>query len=473
MVEYKLQYIVDNFIRYVQSNLENYTTDTINLSINDDAQNAPKGESTMAQNRVRVMIGNDEYGLPKYTWVGGKTQDERNDNIVKEYYVSGRLWQVIGVDPLQIIAQAGQRVQLTQSSTTPTRVSSSGIARADANKHPFREYAWSFFERYKVPKLSENSKTRERTCLNVLCAAFEDQSIEDITVDDVQDFINARASAGTSTVTITDNIKCLRQILNSAVEDKLRSDNPAKSSKISINGRETNGTESLSLSCIKSILSHIPFIQDKRIQLFLALLCYTGMRREEVLGLQWRDIDYTNNRIHVQRAITYPRGVRIIKGTKSKAGNRYIPVPDKLVLLLKAYPKANTEYKDYVLLNERGELFSDRGVDKLLADLRQELKMDGITAKTFRTTFATMMVASNKISVKELQNIMGHSKIETTLEIYAKVEHTILSAKRNTLVDFLETVSALPDSESTASVANTENAEVNAEHKNIAGIASL
>ena len=412
---------VRSLLRYVQANLDNYT----GIGTCDETQDALKGESEVAQNRVRVMTGSDAFGAPVYTWVGGKTQDERNDNIVREYYASGRLWQVIGIDPIGLTGRADR----------------SDIVLSDKEKHLFCDYAWGFFRRYKEPKLAENSKVRETASMNVLCKAFAGKNIEDITADDVQDFINQRASGGTSAVTIKDNVACLRQILNAAVEDKLRSDNPAKSTKVTVGGRETEGTKALSVGSMKAIISHIPYIQDKRTQLFLALLCCTGMRREEVLGLQWNDIDYANKRIHVQRAVTYPKGVRIVKGTKSKAGNRFIPIPDKLILLLKAYPKADTEYKDYVLLNERGEMFSDRGVDRLLANVREELGMNDITAKTFRTTFATMMVASNSVSVKELQVIMGHSNIKTTLDIYTKVEQTIISTKRNVLMDFLESVS--------------------------------
>lgn len=413
---------IKNVLQYLlsQANLENYTLDK------DEAQCTHKEDNSMAYSRVRVLIGNDTTGAPIHTWVGGTTQDERNDNVVREYYKSGRLWQVIGIDPYKALSQT----------TGPTREQS-----PKKDVHLFEDYAWSYYKRYKEPRIAENSKVRETAAINALCKYFSGQSVEEITADDIQDFMNARASSGVSKTTITDNLKTLRYILNSAVEDKIRDDNPAKSSKLSKVGEDTEGIEALPLETITQIIAGIGKIRDKKVQLMVALLALTGVRREEALGLQWDDIDFENKVININRAVTYPRGKLTIKPPKSKAGKRTIPIPDKLITILNNYPRIHSVDGNYLFLNRNNRLLSQRQVDYILRDIRKEIGISNVTAKTFRTTFATMMVATNGVTIKELQRIMGHSKVQTTMDIYAKVEQSLLNVKGNVLTDFVDSLS--------------------------------
>ena len=59
------------------------------------------------------------------------------------------------------------------------------------------------------------------------------------------------------------------------------------------------------------------------------LLVYTGMRREEVLGLRWEDIDTEKGLLHVRRAIAFKGNLPVIGATKTRNGKRTIPLhPD-------------------------------------------------------------------------------------------------------------------------------------------------
>ena len=81
-----------------------------------------------------------------------------------------------------------------------------------------------------------------------------------------------------------------------------------------------------------------------------ALLCCTGMRIEEVLGLRWEDIDTERGCIHIRRAVVHPgRNMPEIKSTKSKA-KRTIPLPRHLLDELS--PKEETGF----LLNSYTDL---------------------------------------------------------------------------------------------------------------------
>lgn len=381
-------------------NLENY--------IEESGDCSRKGHG-MSYERTRVLMGYNHDGKPLYKKVVGRTQDERNDAIVRAYIQSGRIWNFIR--PMGF---------------TPA------LVPENEAKHDFSEYAWEYYRRYKEPKLAENSKVRTVSSLNTLCKFFEGKNIEDITTSDVQDYMNSRAADGKSSTTINDNIKMLRQIFVSAIEDGIRLDNPAKSSRLSNAGKVTEGTEALSYDVFKRIVSEIPMISDIQTKISLAFLCYTGLRREELFGIRWEDISFKDKQIHIQRAVTYPKGSPILKEPKTKAGNRFIPLSDALLQIIAPYRKQ----QGIIISNDQGQLLTDSDAKNLLDSIREIIGLPDVTCKTFRTTFATIMAATGKIEPKKLQAIMGHEKIQTTLDIYAKIEKSLLNVNRNALEDF-------------------------------------
>lgn len=87
----------------------------------------------MAYERPRVKIGTDTNGKPKYTRISGKTQDERNDNIVKAYVNSGRILEFIPQWALQPASAAAQPIP-----EEPVK-----------ELHPFTPYAQAYYSRYK------------------------------------------------------------------------------------------------------------------------------------------------------------------------------------------------------------------------------------------------------------------------------------------------------------------------------------
>lgn len=366
----------------------------------------------MAYERIRVHTGYTKSGAPIYTRVGGKTQDERNAAIVLALYNSGRIWEII-----------------------PRPVSDQAVVVPAVSKQrtDFKSYAWAFYRRYKEPKLAENSKVFFTTALNKLCLRFSEYAVEEITVNDIQDWMNERARDGVSRKTINDQRKVISSVLKSAMEDGLIEKNPAVSSRLNNPGRETEGTIPLSLKRFREIISIIPEINEPSKQMLLCLYCLTGMRREEVLGLRWEDIDFETRQIHVQRALAYPKGMPCLKPPKSKAGNRFIPLPDLLLNILTLHRKSS----GYVIAKEDGEPLNEKQYQSAFAELQRDYNLRDVNALVFRSTFATMLAAAG-MEPKTLQSIMGHSKIAVTMDVYAKLEKTRLDANRNTLSDFLK-----------------------------------
>lgn len=180
------------------------------------------------------------------------------------------------------------------------------------------------------------------------------------------------------------------------------------------------------------------------------LLIYSGMRRGELFGLEWKDIDFDNNLIHIFRTSQYVRGMGIItKGTKNISSERTIGLPETAFKILKEYRLHWEEMRDIL-----GDMWQDR-IEVTYVDGKKEyidndrlfvkddstpMNPDSLTAWTkrfirkydlpqftphsLRHTNASLLIA-NGINIPTVSNRLGHANVTTTTKIYS---HAIKSA---------------------------------------------
>ncbi len=369
-----------------------------------------QGEDDMPEFRQRVLLGYDASGTPVRKQLRAKSIDELNDKIVKAYVDSGR------IEEFMQIPQLGSMVP----------------EEPPKKQTPFDAYAKKWFKTYKENTVSENYKVTLRTQLKQLCARFGKKAIEDITVSDVQDMLNEHD--GRSKVTMKGIWATLKQVLRSAVEDGIIDVNPAASTRLKQAAKESEGTKALTREEYFKVLEDIPKLEDERERMLIALLCYTGMRREEVLGLRWEDVDFEQSVVHVKRAVTYPKYEPELKETKSKNGVRGIPMPEALRDIL--YP-LRRDSGWVVSDNGSGKLINQREYNAIWKKLNTHIYLFGAGARELRSTYATMAAAAG-IQPKTLQHIMGHAKSQLTMDIYVKQDSEGMQIASGQLENFLE-----------------------------------
>lgn len=167
------------------------------------------------------------------------------------------------------------------------------------------------------------------------------------------------------------------------------------------------------------------------------LLCfYTGIRLGEVCGLKWGDIDFEAGAMVVARTVSRVKNfqeagkkTRLLVGTpKSTHSTRKIPLPRFLLDLAQTYKMDSSKDNFFVLSNEETPL-DPRKYQKLFQAILKRSGVRNCKFHAIRHTFATRALELG-VDIKTLSEILGHSNVSVTLNIYA---HSMFDQKRKAI----------------------------------------
>ncbi|WP_154649783.1 site-specific integrase, partial [Enterococcus faecium] len=179
---------------------------------------------------------------------------------------------------------------------------------------------------------------------------------------------------------------------------------------------------------------------------FFRLLAYTGMRKSEVLALQWKDIDTFNKELHVNKTLAVDEfGKVIIQSPKTRASRRVISLDTETLSILnnwklqqkEEYLKLgyNTSSKEqHVFTTVKNTLYIPNTVNDWLRYILKKYNLPRITPHGFRHTHASLLLEAGE-SVKVVQQRLGHENSKVTLDIYA---HITNNAPKKTGQDFAD-----------------------------------
>lgn len=159
------------------------------------------------------------------------------------------------------------------------------------------------------------------------------------------------------------------------------------------------------------------------------LILQTGLRTGEMIGLKWEDVDFQNRTITIKRTMEfqYKNQEFSIGEPKSKSGYRTIPMTQVAYDILKAKEKErrslkvfDLRYKDFVFVNSKGMPTKNSAYDSTLYKLANKSGIPKFSMHTLRHTFATRAIEAG-MKPKTLQEILGHSNISTTMNLYVHI----------------------------------------------------
>lgn len=171
-------------------------------------------------------------------------------------------------------------------------------------------------------------------------------------------------------------------------------------------------------------------------QVATLLAITTGLRRGEILGLHWDDIDFKKNEITIQRSVQYVSGKGIFeKEPKTDSSNRVLSVPSfcmekisqlKTTQIKESFIKGTIwNRKENVFINEKGDIIHPDTITAWFSKFIKNTDLPSVRFHDLRHTFATILL-NKGMNIKTVSANLGHTNLTTT-NVYL---HAIESANK-------------------------------------------
>ena len=187
-------------------------------------------------------------------------------------------------------------------------------------------------------------------------------------------------------------------------------------------------------------------IKDEPLYPLIYFTAVFGLRRSEVLGLKWDSVDFENNTITVKHTVVRFSEVIEKDTTKNAASYRTYPLSAEAKAILLDLKGLENEYRilfgneyfesDYIFKWENGKPYTPDFVSRKFHKLLEKYEFPIIRFHDLRHSCASLLIA-NGFSLKDIQEWLGHSDIQTTANIYAHLDverkNKIANSMSNTL----------------------------------------
>ncbi|GHO65054.1 site-specific integrase [Ktedonobacter sp. SOSP1-52] len=280
-----------------------------------------------------------------------------------------------------------------------------------------------------------------------LLPALGHHMLQKLAPQHLQTFYNSKLREGLSATTVISFHNVLHKALDHAMRWRLMAYNVCD--LVSPPRRKHIELETLNLEQAQQFLTTVRGCPQEA--LFL-LAIGTGMRRGEIMGLKWRDIDLATGKLQIRRVLTrIPSRVSgkgyIEDEPKSEKSRRNIVLPSFVLEGLKQHGVRQLEAKlkagprweehDYVFCTSVGtHVNPDRDIQEPFKKLLKKAGLPNIRFHDLRHSAATLMLSMG-VHPKIVQEILGHSRINMTLDVYSHVLPTMQQEAMRKLNDAL------------------------------------
>lgn len=336
-------------------------------------------------------------------------------------------------DGQRVYVKAGSKAELEKKVIQKKMEMGAGVNIAD--RTPFREFAYLWLRTYKSGLRENSLATLTGNLEKHVIPAFGDAALRDIKPLHIQGWLSS--IRGMSTSVQRKCIQAVRGIFNAAADNGLILKSPVGKEDKAV-GAEAKEEEALTDGQAKALLDAV---SGTRAYLFCLLALTTGMRRGEILGLMWEDIDFTTGTITVTHSKTFPSDksdAPVTTMLKSEAAHRRLPIPPVLLHTLEQ-ERAKASGSPYVLHTADGRSLTKNSFASLWKIVtartasedrplgswvqgsnggRLQVTLDFTChPHLLRHTYITQLFEAG-LDIKQVQYLAGHSTPEITLKVY-------------------------------------------------------
>lgn len=238
--------------------------------------------------------------------------------------------------------------------------------------------------------------------------------------------MNKKTGGKLSSKTILEHHRLIHTILKQAVMEGLIAINPAdRVIPPKAERPEVRYFQPEEIEAIRDALEEEPIKWKAMIHLMLV----TGARRGEILGLKWSDIDFTKNRIQIERNVQYtPEKGIFVDTPKTANGYRTISVPPETMQLLRELRTWQNQFRlerglyyqnqDFLFAQDDGNPMHADSPNRWLERFSERHGLPHINPHAFRHSMASLLYFSGSDSVS-ISRRLGHAQVSTTANIYA------------------------------------------------------
>ncbi len=308
-----------------------------------------------------------------------------------------------------------------------------------ASAMKFQELAEEWFESYAKNALRSTTYERMIQLTHRVYPAIGHLRIDKITARQLQSFVNSLAKEGANEKTgkplapktIRHNLSFISDVFSYAVRMDLVAENPCR--KVTVPKGEVREKQIYSQEEIAKLLTAING-EDTKYRAFFYLIAYSGLRRSEMLGLEWKDIDFENNIISVRRTSNYTSGRGIYTDTtKTRRSKRVLKISSYIMDILRELKAEHDEEalrlgdkwvnSDRLFVKWNGEPMNNQTPYGWLKEFCEKNEMPFYGIHSFRH-FAASALISSGLDVVTVSGALGHCNSGTTLNVYAHMFQT-------------------------------------------------
>lgn len=269
--------------------------------------------------------------------------------------------------------------------------------------------------------------------------------LREVTPKHIQDYYQYELNQGLSANTVIHRHANIRKALQHALKIGLINYNPADRIE-----RPKIGKFVGSIYDANELEILFNIVKGKRIELAVILGAFYGLRRSEIVGLKWSAIDFERKTLAIKHTVTETslegKTTTVEKDrTKTKSSYRTLPLIAPFEELLQELREKQTlnqeacgkayclDYLEYIYVNEVGERIKPGYITQNFAIVLKNNKLKKIRFHDLRHSCASLLYA-NGVSLKEIQEWLGHSDISTTSNIYTHLDFSSKVASANAII---------------------------------------